>query len=109
MRYMVSHGLDIGFPAVLDAVHWVVGGCDEHLGGRDVVPTLDFLVSEVGMPVSAQVCAVLDLQRPTGRPTGRPTDRPTDRPIDRPGPNATLLVANILMREFLDYRLTQHN
>lgn len=55
MRYMVNHGLDVGFHAVSEAVHWVVGGCDEALGGRDVVPALGFLVSEAGMPVSAQV------------------------------------------------------
>ncbi|CAN0453579.1 unnamed protein product, partial [Laminaria digitata] len=54
MRYMVNHGLDVGFHAVSEAVHWVVGGCDEALGGRDVVPALGFLVSEAGMPVSAQ-------------------------------------------------------
>ena len=66
MTYMVNHGLDVGFHAVSDAVHWVVGGCDEQLGGRDVVPTLDFLVSEVGMPVSEQVCTVFDLRNHPG-------------------------------------------
>lgn len=81
---MVSHGLDVGFHAVLDAVHWVVEGCNEKLGGRDVVPTLDFLVSEAGMPVSAQVCTVFGLKGPTDRPTDRLTDRLTYRPIDRP-------------------------
>ena len=55
MRYMVGHGLDVGFHAVSDAVHWVVGGCDSGMDGRDVISTLEFLVSEVGMPVSAQV------------------------------------------------------
>lgn len=52
---MVSHGLDVGFHAVLEAVHWLVDGCDEERDGADVVPALNFLVREAGVPPDAQV------------------------------------------------------
>lgn len=53
--FMVNHGLDVEFHAVLEAVHWLIDGCDEERDGADVVPTLNFLVRESGMPPDAQV------------------------------------------------------
>ncbi|CAN0005718.1 unnamed protein product [Ectocarpus sp. 12 AP-2014] len=54
MRFMVDHGLDVEFHAVLEAVHWLVDGCDEEQDGIDVVPAIDFLVTEAGMPPDVQ-------------------------------------------------------
>ncbi|CAN0065441.1 unnamed protein product [Ectocarpus sp. 12 AP-2014] len=54
MRFMVDHGLDVEFHAVLEAVHWLVDGCDEEHDGMDVVPAIDFLVTEAGMPPDVQ-------------------------------------------------------
>ncbi|CAB1119222.1 unnamed protein product [Ectocarpus sp. CCAP 1310/34] len=54
MRFMVDHGLDVEFHAVLEAVHWLVDGCDEEQDGMDVVPAIDFLVTEAGMPPDVQ-------------------------------------------------------
>eukprot|EP00903_Cladosiphon_okamuranus_P016290 g15022.t1 len=51
---MVNHGLDVGFHAVLEAVHWLVDGCDEARDGEEVVSALNFLVGEAGMPPDAQ-------------------------------------------------------
>ncbi len=53
--YVVNHGLDVSFHAVLEAVHWLVDGCDEERDGADVVPALNFLVREAGVPPDAQV------------------------------------------------------
>lgn len=53
--FMVNHGLDVEFHAVLEAVHWLVDGCDEERDGADIVPALNFLVREAGMPPDAQV------------------------------------------------------
>ncbi|CAM9601407.1 unnamed protein product [Scytosiphon promiscuus] len=47
--YMVDRGLDVEFHPVLEALHWVVEGCDEEQDGIDVVPTLNFLVTVAGM------------------------------------------------------------
>lgn len=55
MRFMVNHGLDVAFHAVSEAVHWVVGGCNAEMDGRDVIPVLDFLVEEAGMSANVQV------------------------------------------------------
>lgn len=52
---MVNRGLDPEFHAVLEAVHWLVDGCDEERDGEDVVPALNFLVGKAGMPPDAQV------------------------------------------------------
>lgn len=52
---MVNHGLDVGFHAVLEAVHWLVDGCDKERDGIDVVPAVNYLVREAGMPPDAQV------------------------------------------------------
>lgn len=52
---MVNHGLDVEFHAVLEAVHWLVDGCDEGRDGTDVVPGLNYLVEEAGMPPDTQV------------------------------------------------------
>lgn len=52
---MVNHGLDVEFHAVLEAAHWLVEGCDEEQDGADVVPALNFLVVEAGMPPDVQV------------------------------------------------------
>lgn len=53
--FMVTHGLDVEFHAALEALHWLVEGCDEERDGEDVVPALSFLVMEAGMPPDAQV------------------------------------------------------
>lgn len=53
--FIVDHGLDVEFHAVLEAVHWVVEGCDEERDGIDVVPTLDFLVEVAGARPDEQV------------------------------------------------------
>lgn len=55
MRFMVNHGLDVGFHAVSEAVHWVVTGGSEEEDGHDLIPTIEFLVKEKGMPVNVQV------------------------------------------------------
>lgn len=52
---MVNHGLDLGFHAVSQAVHWVVEASDEELDGKDVTPTLAFLVKEASMSANVQV------------------------------------------------------
>lgn len=52
---MVNHGLDVEFHAVLEGVHWLIDGCEEERDGEDVVPALNFLVREAGMPPDTQV------------------------------------------------------
>lgn len=53
--FMVNHGLDVEFHAVSEAVHWLIDGCDEERDGADVIPALNFVVAEAGMPPDAQV------------------------------------------------------
>lgn len=55
MQFMLHRGLDLEFYPLHEAVHWVVDGSDASTDGRDVLPTLDFLVNEAGMSPNEQV------------------------------------------------------
>lgn len=55
MRFMVDRGFDVGFSAVLEALHWVVKGSDVETDGKDVLSTLNFLVKEAKMSPNTQV------------------------------------------------------
>lgn len=55
MRFMVHRGLNTGLNPLSEAVHWVIERFNPDTDGRDVLPTLEFLVKEARISPNMQV------------------------------------------------------